>query len=436
MDSAWDSCPSFDIFRSGAAITAVGRVMWDTQYLYVLVDVSDDTPYALSPEPEVGTKSGIGVKNDSVDIWINWNDKDSVTYSSYEATHFLIDRNNYIGTSFPEWSDVTAVTHAVMADNDHYVAEVAIPLSSAVDIDNWPQLGFNISVNDDDDGDNERETYITWLNSGNAYWTSPSGMFPVYVVENYVVKSAAITTDRLWDGTVGFEYKQMLTADGSDILWSINSGVLPSGLTLSSTGTISGTPTASGTYTFTVKAANSVSEDTKELSIYVNSVAEQPEADSGKVLFGTFADSHSGGSTNMEERVAKVLQYFNGQGANAAVCVGDLTQNGLESQYNAWKSVVNANKGNVEIVACMGNHEGNTASLFTQTTGDKPNADYVINGYHFITLSAGSGTFDADTGLGTSMGGGDYSYVRTWLEERLAARCGGRSRKADYSVLP
>ncbi len=421
MDSVWDNCPTFDVFRSGAAITAIGRAMWDNDNLYVLVDVSDDTPYALSPQPEVGTKSGIGVKNDSVDIWINWNDKDSVTYSSYEATHFLIDRNNSIGTSFPEWSDVTAVTHAVVADNDHYIAEVAIPLSGAVNKDNWPQFGFNISVNDDDDGDNERETYVTWLNSGAAYWTSPSGLFPVYVVENYVVQPAAITTGRLWDGTVGFGYEQMLAADGSDILWSINGGALPSGLTLSSTGTLSGTPTVSGAYTFTVKAANSVSEDTKELSICINDVAEQPDAGSGKVVFGTFADSHSGGSTNMEERVAKVLQYFNSQGANAAVCVGDLTNNGLQSQYDAWASVVNANKGNVELIACMGNHEGGTASLFTAATGDKPNADYVVNGYHFITLSPGSGTFDPGTGLGTSMGGGNFSYVRAWLEERLAA---------------
>jgi Putative Ig domain len=39
--------------------------------------------------------------------------------------------------------------------------------------------------------------------------------------------------------------------------WSITSGVLPVGLTLSGTGQISGTPTASGTFNFTVKVADS-----------------------------------------------------------------------------------------------------------------------------------------------------------------------------------
>ena len=38
--------------------------------------------------------------------------------------------------------------------------------------------------------------------------------------------------------------------------WSLASGALPSGLTLSSAGTISGTPTATGTTTFTVKATD------------------------------------------------------------------------------------------------------------------------------------------------------------------------------------
>lgn len=421
MDSAWDSCPSFDIFKSSSPITAVGRLMWDTDNLYVLVDVSDDTPYALSPEPELGAVSGIGVKNDSVDIWINWNDMDSVTYYSYAATHFLIDRNNAIGTSFPEWSDVTSVTHAVVADDDHYVVEAAIPLSSVVDLDDWPQFGFNISVNDDADGDDVRDSYITWLTSGASYWSSPAGLLPVDVVENYVVQPAAITTDRLWDGTVGYEYEQLLAATGTDILWSIDSGTLPAGLKLSSTGTISGTPTTSGTYTFTLKASNSESEDTKEMSIVINSIGEQPDADSGKVLFGAFADTHSGGNLNMDQRLAKALQYFSSEGANAAVCVGDLTHKGLQAQYDEWVSVVDANKGDVEIISCMGNHENGTASLFTAATGDKPNDDYVINGYHFITLSPGSGTFDPDTGLGTSMGGGDFSYVRDWLAERLAA---------------
>ncbi len=42
-----------------------------------------------------------------------------------------------------------------------------------------------------------------------------------------------------------------------DYTWSITSGSLPVGLTLTSTGTITGTPTTSGTQTFTVKVTDS-----------------------------------------------------------------------------------------------------------------------------------------------------------------------------------
>jgi len=82
----------------------------------------------------------------------------------------------------------------------------------------------------------------------------------------------SITTDNLSDGTVGIAYSQSLAATGSaSITWSLDSGDLPGGLTLSSSGVISGTPTTAGTFNFNVKAANGISPDaTKALSIVIS----------------------------------------------------------------------------------------------------------------------------------------------------------------------
>ncbi len=57
-------------------------------------------------------------------------------------------------------------------------------------------------------------------------------------------------------GTVGTAYSQTITASGgtSSYSFSVTSGTLPAGLTLSSSGTLSGTPTAGGTFNFTVTA--------------------------------------------------------------------------------------------------------------------------------------------------------------------------------------
>src|SRR5439155_10851615 len=55
-----------------------------------------------------------------------------------------------------------------------------------------------------------------------------------------------VTTSPLATGTVGATYSQTLTATGAaaPYTWSLISGPLPAGLTLSSAGVISGTPTA------------------------------------------------------------------------------------------------------------------------------------------------------------------------------------------------
>jgi len=58
-------------------------------------------------------------------------------------------------------------------------------------------------------------------------------------------------------GTQGAAYSHTCTASGSTpITYSVTSGALPTGLTLSSGGVISGTPTVAGTFTGTIGAAN------------------------------------------------------------------------------------------------------------------------------------------------------------------------------------
>src|SRR5262245_31559212 len=68
------------------------------------------------------------------------------------------------------------------------------------------------------------------------------------------------TGSPLPNGVVGSSYSQTLSATGGTppYSWSLASGSLPSGLSLSSSGTISGTPTQSGTFNFTVQARDSI----------------------------------------------------------------------------------------------------------------------------------------------------------------------------------
>lgn len=120
-------------------------------------------------------------------------------------------------------------------------------------------------------------------------------------------------------GTINQPYSQQFTAlsvtnlnpvQGSPAqpTWSIKSGSLPAGVTLSSTGLLSGTPTAEGSYTFVVQATGGNSTDTETETLTVR----QPLVISG---FGTakaevgVAFSHrqtaSGGSGTFTWSVSK-----------------------------------------------------------------------------------------------------------------------------------
>ncbi|MDR0322631.1 MAG: SUMF1/EgtB/PvdO family nonheme iron enzyme, partial [Treponema sp.] len=78
-----------------------------------------------------------------------------------------------------------------------------------------------------------------------------------------------ITTAGLPEGTLGTAYSHTLVATGSTPLTWSHEGTMPAGLSLGTTGTITGTPTTADTYTFTVKAENSVNNDTKQFTITI-----------------------------------------------------------------------------------------------------------------------------------------------------------------------
>ncbi|MBQ3470977.1 MAG: putative Ig domain-containing protein, partial [Clostridia bacterium] len=95
---------------------------------------------------------------------------------------------------------------------------------------------------------------------------------PIKITAAYSVTT--IITDSLNKGSIGVAYNAQLsgaTPDKSELKWTVDSGELPPGLSLTQSGQIPGTPTTAGTYKFKVKmtATGDGTSDTKEYTIVI-----------------------------------------------------------------------------------------------------------------------------------------------------------------------
>jgi hypothetical protein len=101
---------------------------------------------------------------------------------------------------------------------------------------------------------------ISWC----ADSTTSSRLFDIAIIPALQIT----TPSPLPTATVSQQYSITLTAQGGgDQTWTVDSGALPAGLTLSTGGVISGTPTAPGTATFTVKVTDGTRVDHKPYTL-------------------------------------------------------------------------------------------------------------------------------------------------------------------------
>ncbi|MDR3001991.1 MAG: Ig domain-containing protein [Fibromonadaceae bacterium] len=89
------------------------------------------------------------------------------------------------------------------------------------------------------------------------------------------LQAPVILTTTLPNGKVGEEYFEMLISE-SIAWWSLESGSLPNGLSISSNGIISGNPKEAGSYTFAIKAENDAGSNIKSFSIEIEGILYPP----------------------------------------------------------------------------------------------------------------------------------------------------------------
>ena len=247
-----------------------------------------------------------------------------------------------------------------------------------------------------------------------------------------VIPGVAITTTTLpvaW--TIGRPYTQTLAAsDGTaPYTWSLASGVLPTGLALSSAGVLSGTPSASGSFTFSaqVKDANK-GTSTATFSTVINPVPSiqsttfapgtvgalysQTETASGgtgplvwSVSFGTLPsglslDSVTGTISGIPAAGAVGLKTFNLTVTDVAGATAVVTRSiatAATSLSISTVSVPNANAGSIYGPQTLAATGGTIPYTWSKVGGDLPPG---------ITLDPATGILS-----GTVGGLGDYNFI-------------------------
>jgi hypothetical protein len=115
--------------------------------------------------------------------------------------------------------------------------------------------------------------WLIWVelsdeNPPSADWCRPETAQREFTFK--IFQGLSIQQQSVGNGYISEPYSVQLTATGGGSqVWSVNSGNLPAGITLSPTGALTGTPTTEGDYTFSVKVADGLRVDTETYTLKV-----------------------------------------------------------------------------------------------------------------------------------------------------------------------
>jgi sugar lactone lactonase YvrE len=198
-----------------------------------------------------------------------------------------------------------------------------------------------------------------------------------------------ITTNSiLLQGTVGLSYSQTLLAAGgtSPYTWALTTGLLPTGLSLSSAGVITGIPSTAGTYNFTVRLTDAASlTATQSFTIIV--VAAPPLTRSGVfahiAVGGPWTTTIYVANTSANQAiVALVLHADDGSALNLPMTV---TQQGASQSLTA--SSVNTVIGpDASLVITSGSQVAATVTGWVDVLSSIPLSGFAV----FSTTESGT----------------------------------------------
>jgi tetratricopeptide (TPR) repeat protein len=172
VDDAWAGVPSHAISHvsytapdSEADLSANFKTMYDSQALYLLVEVTDDRLVSDSAESwlDDGVEVFIDAENSKSNVY---GDKDYQYHFDWDSSAPAVGESHHNKTN--------GVQYAFARTDKGYRLEAKLPWST---LGTTPavgkKIGIDVHVNDDDDG-GDRDTKIMWFGQRDIAWQQPS----------------------------------------------------------------------------------------------------------------------------------------------------------------------------------------------------------------------------------------------------------------------
>jgi len=147
-------------------LTARWRANWDDENLYIWVGIIDETHVSDSKELWA---------DDSIEIYIDADSSRNETYDEFNDYHLsfrLGDPKISLGGKTPK-QDIQDIKYTMRQNPSGYQLNVSIPWTTLRIIPKVEHtLGFDIQINDDDNG-NSRDAKISWNANSDTAWKNP-----------------------------------------------------------------------------------------------------------------------------------------------------------------------------------------------------------------------------------------------------------------------
>ena len=156
IDEIWNTAAEIvpaEVHGDNSMCTGYVKILWSTKALYVL-EVAQD---ATLPDNNMSSAN-------SFDLWISENNNQTEGYDTDPGDyHVNVNSNGWDCPYTGNREIYELIDYEVETTDDGYIVEIRIPFVTLKPATEGHVMGFNVSLNDDFDNDDGRDSYSTWM---------------------------------------------------------------------------------------------------------------------------------------------------------------------------------------------------------------------------------------------------------------------------------